>query len=297
MEHRIASTPALDIAYLEHGPADGPVVVLLHGFPYDVRAYDEVAPALAESGLRVIVPWLRGYGPTRFRSPTTLRSGEQGALAQDLLDLLDALRIARAALVGYDWGGRAACVVAALRPERVTALVTVDGYNVHDLAVAGEPAPAAAEKPFWYQYFLQTERGRRALEIDRDGFCRLLWRDWSPEWADAERAFTASAASLQNPDFVAVVTHSYRVRHALVPGDPRYADLIRAIATQPPITVPTIVLSPLADGLDAGIPGEPDADPAHFTDLVEAIELPGVGHNVPQEAPEAVVSAVRRLLL
>ncbi|GAB3407569.1 alpha/beta hydrolase [Schumannella luteola] len=297
MEHRIASTPVLDIAYLEHGPADGPVVVLLHGFPYDVRAYDEVAPALAESGLRVIVPWLRGYGPTRFRSPMTLRSGEQGALAQDLLDLLDALGIARAALVGYDWGGRAACVVAALRPERVTALVTVDGYNVHDLAVAGEPAPAAAEKPFWYQYFLQTERGRRALETDRDGFCRLLWRDWSPEWADAERAFTASAASLRNPDFVDVVTHSYRVRHALVPGDPRYADLTRAIATQPPITVPTIVLSPLADGLDAGIPGEPDADPAHFTDLVEVIELSGVGHNVPQEAPDAVVSAVRRLLL
>ncbi|TPW76134.1 alpha/beta fold hydrolase [Schumannella soli] len=297
MEHRITSTPVLDIAYLEHGPADGPAVVLLHGFPYDVRAYDEVAPTLAASGLRVIVPWLRGYGPTRFRSAKTLRSGEQSALAQDLLDLLDALEIPRAALVGYDWGGRAACVVAALRPDRVTALVTVDGYNVHDLAVAGEPAPAAAEKPFWYQYFLQTERGRRALDRDREGFCRLLWRDWSPQWADADRAFAASAPSLHNPDFVDVVAHSYRVRHALVPGDSRYAELTRAIAAQPPIAVPTIVLTPLADGLDAGIPGEPDADPEHFTDLVDVVELPDIGHNVPQEAPEAVIAAIRRLLL
>ncbi|TPW70838.1 alpha/beta fold hydrolase [Schumannella sp. 10F1B-5-1] len=295
MTHRIARTELLDIAYRESGPADGPAVVLLHGFPYDVRAYDEVAPPLADDGMRVIVPWLRGFGPTRFRDATTLRSGEQAALADDLLHLLDALGVERAHLVGYDWGGRAACVVAALRPERVASLVTVDGYNVHDLATAGEPAPPVAEKPFWYQYYLQTERGRRGLAADREAFCRLLWRDWSPEWPDAERAFAASAPSLHNPDFVEVVTHSYRVRHALVPGDPRYAELDRAIAAQPPITVPTIVLRPLADGLDADIPGEPTADPALFPQLVDMVELPGIGHDVPQEAPDAVVTAVRRL--
>ena len=192
-------TPVLDIAYEEAGPPDGPVAVLSHGFPYDVRAYDEVAGLLAASGVRVIAPYLRGFGPTRFTDAATQRSGEQSALGQDLLDLLDGLGIERAVVGGYDWGGRASCIVAALHPARVTGLVTVGGYNVFSPAFALEPVRPEWERTYWYQYYFHSERGRRGLERNREDLCRLLWTTWSPEWADAATAFRASAPSLRQP--------------------------------------------------------------------------------------------------
>jgi pimeloyl-ACP methyl ester carboxylesterase len=218
----------LNVAYLESGPADGPVVVLLHGFPYDVRAYDEVTQRLADAGCRCIVPYLRGYGPTRFLDASTLRSGEQAALGADLLALLDALHIQRAVLAGYDWGGRAACVVAALWPERVIGLVSGDpGYNIQDIAAANTPSSPQTEHRLWYQYYLHGERGYAGLTANGKAFCRLLWGQWSPSWTFSEATYEASADSFSNPDFVDVVTHSYRHRFGLVAGDPRYAEIER----------------------------------------------------------------------
>ena len=263
--------------------------MLLHGFPYDVRAYDDVVPILAERGFQVVVPYLRGFGGTRFADDATQRSGEQAALGQDLVELMDALGIETATLAGYDWGGRAACIVAALYPERVTGLVTVGGYNIQNIAAAGEPAPPLWESTYWYQYYFQSERGYRGLQANRDELCELLWRNWSPEWEDAGSAFARSAASLHNPDFVDVVTHSYRHRYGLVEGDPRYAAMEAQLALQPTISVPTIVLESGADGV-LGAPASEDA--AMFTGPYEYRLLPGVGHNVPQEAPGEFAKAV-----
>lgn len=286
-------TDVLEIAYEQAGDPTGTPVILLHGFPYDVRAFDEIAPPLAAAGCRVLAPYLRGFGGTRFRDPATPRSGQQAALARDLLDFMDALGIARAIVGGYDWGGRAACLVAALFPERVIGLVTVDGYNVQDIARSGEPADPATEQTFWYQYYFHSERGRRGLERNREALCALLWRSWSPTWAGADAAFPASAPSLHNPDFVAVVIHSYRHRYALVAGDPRYEALEGRIAAQPPIVVPTVALEGADDGVGGPIAGE---DRAHFTGAYRYELVPGVGHNLPQEAPDAVVRAVLALL-
>jgi pimeloyl-ACP methyl ester carboxylesterase len=282
-----ASTPLLDIAYEEAGTPGGMPVVLLHGFPYDARCYDDVADRLAEA--RVLAPYLRGFGGTRFRSADTPRSGQQAALAQDLLDFLDALGIERAVVGGYDWGGRAACITAALWPERVRGLISVDGYNVQNLAYAGEPAPPEWERTYWYQYYFHSERGRLGLERNREELCELLWRTWSPRWVGAAEAFRASAASLHNTDFVDVVIHSYRHRFGLAAGDPRYDRLEELIAAEPPITVPTVALESGADGI-----GRPSAagDREHFTGPYEHRVLPDIGHNVPQEAPEAFADAV-----
>lgn len=287
------TTPLLEIAYEETGDPGGVPVVLLHGFPYDVRCYDEVKAPLAAAGARVLVPYLRGFGGTRFRSADTPRSGQQAALAQDLLDFLDALDVGRAVVAGYDWGGRAACLAAALWPDRVRGLVSVDGYNVQLLAYAGEPAPPEWERTYWYQYYFHGERGRRGLERNRDELCELLWRTWSPKWAGAAEAFRASAPSLLNPDFVEVVIHSYRHRFGLAAGDPRYDRLEELIAAEPPITVPTVVLEGGADGI-----GGPSAteDREYFTGPYEHRFLPDVGHNMPQEAPEAFADAVLALL-
>ncbi|MGC7094366.1 alpha/beta fold hydrolase [Amycolatopsis lurida] len=284
-------TPVLDIVFEQAGDQDGTPVVLLHGFPYDVRAYEEVAAHLTAA--RVIVPYLRGFGPTRFRDQGTIRSGQQGALAQDLLDLLDGLRIEKAVVAGYDWGGRAACIAAALWPERIAGLVTVDGYNVQNLAYAGEPAPPEWERTYWYQYYFHSERGRRGLERNRDELCELLWRTWSPEWTQAAEAFPASARSLHNPDFVDVVIHSYRHRYGLADGDPRYQHIEDKLAAEPPISVPTVVLESGADGI-----GGPSAaeDREYFTGDYTHRLLPGIGHNVPQEAPAAFAEAVKALL-
>ena len=278
----------LKVAYEEYGPADGWPCVMGHGFPYDASAYAEAAPILAATGARVIVPYLRGFGPTRFLSPDTPRSGEQAALGADLLALLDALGIERAVLGGYDWGGRAACVVAALWPERATALVSGNSYSIQNIARAMEPAPLAEEAAFWYQYYFHCERGRRGLERNRRDIARLLWRLWSPTWDFGDAAFERAARSFDNPDFVEVVIHSYRHRYGLVAGDPAYAETEGRLAKQPPISVPAITIDGDADGVNPGT--------AHhagkFTGPHEHRVFKGAGHNLPQERPREWAQAV-----
>ena len=286
---RFIDAGVLRVAYMEHGDPTGRPVVLLHGFPYDAHAYDDVAPLLATQGLRVIVPWLRGYGPTRFLRDDTLRSGQQAALGADLLALLDALSIERALVAGYDWGGRAACIAAALWPNRVRGLVSVNGYNLQDIARSGMPAEPNQEYRLWYQYYFHGERGRAGLAAHRREFCRLLWRLWSPRWAFSDSEFDRSAAAFDNPDFVDVVIHSYRHRFALVDGDPAYEDIERLLAAQPPIAVPTVTLDGDADGVSPG--GVPK--PGRFTGRHEhRVVAGGIGHDLPQEAPRAFAQAV-----
>lgn len=284
----------LSIAYHQAGPADGPPVLLMHGFPYDIHAYAEVVPLLAARGCRVLVPYLRGFGPTRFLSADTPRSGEQAALGADLLALLDALAIPRAVLAGYDWGGRAACVVAALWPERCAGLLSFNSYNLQDIARAMRPDTPENERRLWYQYYFHGERGRAGLAQDRRALCRLLWQTWSPTWRFDEATFERSAAAFDNPDFVEVVIHSYRHRFGLVPGDPALADIERALALQPAITVPTLSF----DGADDGVrPPAAAAQHGHrFTGPRTHALVPGVGHNLPQEAPQVFADAVMALV-
>ncbi len=284
---------ALDIAFERHGNPDGWPVVLLHGFPYDPRCYDAVAPALAAAGADVVVPYLRGYGPTRFPDSTTLRSGQQAALAVDLRELIAALDLSAPIVAGFDWGGRAACLTAALWPERVRALVTVSGYHVQNIPVAGHPAPPQFERLLWYQYYLHGERGRAGLDTYRREFARLLWHEWSPDWSFTDDEFDSTATSFDNPDFVDVVVHSYRHRYALVAGDPAYQELEDTIAGQPPVTVPTVVLDPERDGLIPVVPSA-DSHEQHFPEL-RAVRRVRTGHNVPQEAPEAFTEAILQL--
>ena len=285
----------LDIACHITGPADGAPVFLMHGFPYDIHAYAEVAPVLAARGCRVYVPYLRGFGPTRFLRDDTPRSGEQAALGHDLKQLMDALRVKRAVLAGYDWGGRAACVVAALWPERCAGLLSYNSYNIQNIAQAMTPDTPRNELSLWYQYYFHSERGRRGLAQDRRGICRLLWQLWSPTWRFDEATFERSAAAFDNPDFVDVVIHSYRHRYGLVPGDPALADIEAALALQPPITVPALTF----DGADDGV-RPPAAAVQHgprFSGPRTHAVVPGVGHNMPQEVPvvftDAVLSLVR----
>lgn len=287
-------TPSLNIAYEQHGPLGGEPVILLHGFPYDPRAYDEIAPPLAERGYRVIVPYLRGYGPTRFASAQVMRSGQQAALAQDLLDLMDALYLPRATLAGYDWGGRAACIVAALWPQRVRALMSADGYNIQDIPRACEPRAPETEHRLWYQYYFNTQRGVDGLTANRRELCELLWRLWSPTWASGPGLYGLSAASFDNPDFVAVVIHSYRHRFGYVAGDPALEAIEQALLAQPPIRVPTIALCGADDGVGPVL--EPDPDVDLFSAGYQRRVLAGVGHNVPQEAPQATLDALLELL-
>jgi pimeloyl-ACP methyl ester carboxylesterase len=290
---REVRTPALEIAYEESGPAEGPPVVLLHGFPDDVRAYDGVAPPLAAAGWRVLVPYLRGYGPTRFLDPRTPRSGQQAALGHDLKDFLDALGLERASLAGYDWGGRAACIVAALWPERVAALVSIGGYNIQNIATANRPQSAQAEYRYWYQWYFHTERGIAGLTENRGPLCRLLWELWSPNYRFTDADYVKTAASFDNPDFVAVVIQSYRHRYGNAPGDPRYAEVEARLAQQPAISVPTIVLHGEADGVS--LPVRRDASAPLITGLRRHEVVPVAGHFLPREAPDTVVAAVREL--
>jgi pimeloyl-ACP methyl ester carboxylesterase len=283
----------LEIAYEESGPASGMPVLLLHGFPYDPRAYDEVVPPLVAAGCRTIVPYLRGYGPTRFLSADTPRSGQQAALAKDLLDLLDALALPAAVLAGYDWGGRAACIVAALWPQRVRGLISGCGYNLQDIPGSVAPADPEQEHRYWYQYYFHTERGRAGLTADRRAVCRLLWRLWSPNWQFDDMIFERSAASFDNPDFVAVVIQSYRHRFGYAAGDPTLEAIERRLVAQPAITVPTIVLHGAGDGVHP--PEGSAAHTLHFTGPYWRQVIPVIGHNIPQEAPTAVVEAVREL--
>ena len=291
---QFVETATLRIAYEDAGPRDGTPVVLLHGFPYDIRAFDGVAPVLAQAGCRVVVPFLRGFGPTRFLSDDTPRSGEQAALGADLLGLLDALALGPAVLGGYDWGGRAACVVAALWPERARGLVSVGGYNIQDIAASAAPAAPEQEHRYWYQYYLHAERGRAGLAADRRAFCRLLWRLWSPSWAFDDATFERSAASFDNPDFVDVVAQSYRHRFGLAPGDPALAGIEQRLAGQPAIAVPTVVLHGDDDGVTPAWQSERQG--RHFTGPYTRQVVPGVGHNLPQEAPGSFAMAVLGLL-
>ena len=284
----------LTVAYHESGPAEGPPVVLLHGFPYDVHAYRDVAPKLADRGCRVIVPYLRGFGPTRFRSADTPRSGEQAALGADVLALMDALGVPRAVLAGYDWGGRAACVVAALWPERCAGLLTLNSYNIQHISQAMQPESAAQEHRLWYQYYFHSERGRAGLMQDRRAMCRLLWQQWSPTWVFDDATFDRSAAAFDNPDFVDVAIHSYRHRYGLVAGDPAYAEIERRLAQQPAIRVPTISFDGADDGLFA--PRDAAHHARHFTGPRTHRIAPGAGHNLPQEAPDVFADAVLELV-
>jgi pimeloyl-ACP methyl ester carboxylesterase len=258
-----------------------------------VHAYDSVASSLATSGSRVIVPYLRGYGPTRFRDPTTPRSGQQAALGRDLLSLMDGLGLRRAILVGYDWGGRAACIVTALWPERVVGLVSITGYNIQNIATALEPASPDAEYRYWYQWYFHTERGRAGLSANRRPFCRKLWELWSPNYRFDDSEYERTAKSFDNPDFVEVAIHSYRHRYGAAPGDPAFEATEVKLAKRPVITVPTIVLHGEADGVSP--PRSSAGHARFFTGPYQRLVVPTAGHFLPRETPEAVVQAVRQL--
>ena len=280
----------LRVAYEESGAADGKPVVLLHGFPYDIHAYAEVAPRLVSAGCRVFVPYLRGYGPTRFLSGQTLRSGQQAALGHDLLAFMDTLGIRSAVLAGYDWGGRAACIVAALWPERARGLVTGNGYNIQDIPASMTPQAPDREARLWYQYYFHSERGRAGLEQHRRELCRLLWSLWSPTWHFDDATYERSAAAFDNPDFVPVVIHSYRHRFGLVKGDPALEDTERRLAGQPAITVPAIVLHGYDNGVNP-VRGSEQHD-RHFRAAYQRRVIPSAGHNLPQEVPREFAEAV-----
>jgi pimeloyl-ACP methyl ester carboxylesterase len=284
----------LNIGYYEAGPADGPVVMLMHGFPYDIHSYVDVAPMLASKGCRVIVPYLRGYGPTRFRDPATPRSGEQAAIGADMMALMDALSVKRAVFAGYDWGGRAACVGAALWPERCIGLVSVNSYLIQDIANALLPARPAREVPLWYQWYFQIERGRAGLAAHRREIANILWKQWSPNWQFDETCFERSAAAYDNPDYVDIVIHSYRHRYGLAEGDLQYADIQRRLAALPPITVPAITLDGEGDGVVPATDGSASAP--KFKGRRTHRIIPHAGHNLPQEEPEAFAAAVMELI-
>ena len=284
----------LNIAHVDAGPRDGPAVLLMHGFPYDIHAYAEVLPRLVDQGCRVVVPYLRGFGPTRFLADHTPRSGEQAALGAVLLALMDALAIPRAVLAGYDWGGRAACVVAALWPQRCSGLLSSNSYNIQHIARAMRPDTPENEHRLWYQYYFHSARGRNGLAQDRRAVCRLLWRQWSPTWAFDDATYGRSAAAFDNPDFVDVVIQSYRHRFGLVPGDPALAGIEARLALQPRISVPTLTF----DGADDGVrpPASAAQQAQRFSGPRRHQVLPGVGHNMPQEVPALFADAVLQLV-
>jgi pimeloyl-ACP methyl ester carboxylesterase len=280
----------LDVGYVDLGPADGPAVLLLHGWPYDIQSYADVAPALAASGYRMVVPYLRGYGSTRFRSDETARNGEQAVLAVDTIALLDALEIERAIVGGFDWGARSACIVAALWPERCDGLVSVSGYLIGSQAAGKQPLPPEAEQQWWYQYYFATERGRAGYDKYRREFAKLIWRTASPKWNFDDATFERSAASFDNPDHVAIAIHNYRWRLGLADGEAEYDELEKRLAEGPVITVPTITLEGDANGAPHPDPG---AYAAKFSGPYSHRTIEGgIGHNLPQEAPDAFSDAV-----
>src|SRR4030081_2178042 len=281
----------LNVGYAEAGPADGPAVVLLHGWPYDIHSYVDVAPLLASAGCRVIVPYLRGYGTTRFLSSETFRNGQPSAIAVDTIALMDALKIEKATLAGFDWGARTADIVAALWPERVKALVSVSGYLIGSQQAGKMPLPPKAELQWWYQYYFATERGRAGYEKYRRDFAKLIWQLASPKWNFDDATFNRSAAAFDNPDHVDIVIHNYRWRLGLAEGDERYLGFEQKLAERPTIEVPTITIASDFDGPNAG--GKAYAD--RFTGPYEHRILEGIGHNVPQEAPTAFAEAVIEL--
>jgi len=280
----------LNIGYVDAGPANGPAVILLHGWPYDIHSFIDVVPLLTAAGYRVIVPHARGFGSTRFLSDTALRNGQQAALAQDVIALMDALKIDRAILGGYDWGARTACIVSALWPERVRALVSVSGYLIVNREVNKLPLPPQAELAWWYQFYFDTERGRLGYEKYRHDFAKLIWKTASPQWHFDDATFDRSAASLDNPDHVAITIHNYRWRQVLADGEARYDGQERRLVDAPAITVPAITMEGDANG--APHP-EPSAYAKKFTGkYAHRTVAGGIGHNLPQEAPQAFTQAI-----
>jgi pimeloyl-ACP methyl ester carboxylesterase len=280
----------LTIGYAEAGPADGPVVILLHGWPYDIYAFVDVVPVLAQAGFRVIAPWLRGYGTTQFLSADTPRNGQQGALATDVIALMDALKIDKAVVAGFDWGARTADIVAAIWPERVKALVSVSGYLIGSQEANKKPLPPSAELQWWYQYYFATERGRLGYEKYRRELSKLIWQLASPKWNFDDATFERSAASFDNPDHVAIVIHNYRWRLGLAPGETKYDELEKRLAEFPAIAVPAITLEGDANGA-------PHPDPKAYASkfsgkYAHRLVTGGIGHNLPQEAPQAFADAV-----
>ena len=281
---------SLNVGYVEDGPADGPAVLLLHGWPYDIHSYADVAPLLAAHGYRVIIPYLRGYGSTRFRSEETFRNGQQSALAVDAIALMDALGIDKAIVAGFDWGARTADIVAALWPERCSGLVAVSGYLIGSQEAGKQPLPPEAELQWWYQFYFATERGRAGYDKYRRDFAKLIWRIASPKWDFDDATFDRSAASFDNPDHVAIAIHNYRWRLGLADGEPDYDELEERLAEGPLITVPTITLEGDANG--APHP-DPNAYAGKFSGPYSHRTIEGgIGHNLPQEAPEALAQAV-----
>ncbi|MGF6820859.1 pimeloyl-ACP methyl ester carboxylesterase [Paraburkholderia atlantica] len=280
----------LNVGYAEVGPADGPVVILLHGWPYDIHSFADASLRIASAGYRVIVPHLRGFGTTRFLSPATIRNGQQSVLAVDVIALMDALKIQRAILGGFDWGARTANIVAALWPQRCKALVSVSGYLIGSQGVGAKPLPPKAELAWWYQFYFATERGRQGYEANRNDFAKLIWQLASPKWTFDDATFERSASAFENPDHVAIVIDNYRWRLGLSNGEPQYDKLEKRLAAAPVIAVPTIALEGDANGA-------PHPEPASYArKFVGRYTLRtiagGIGHNLPQEAPQAFADAV-----
>ena len=292
---RFVQTPMLNIGYEEHGDASGFPIILLHGFPYDIRSFDGVIAPLVEAGHRVIVPYLRGYGSTSFLDPDAPRLAEQAAIGQDVVDLAAALGINRMALAGFDWGLRAGCITSILHPEMVAGFVAMGGYSVQNTVQKEQPAPAFREARMWYQWYFNTEQGRVGLEENRRDIIRHLWETWAPTWDYTDEAFNLSAPSFDNPDFVDIVLHSYRHRHMNAPGEDRFIEVELNLAKGPPVTVPSIVLRGADSGL--GAPSQdPSADERNFTQLVARRIVSGAGHDLPVQRPDAVSAALLELL-
>ncbi len=292
----LIQTPALNIGYEDTGDRQGFPIILLHGFPDDVHAWDQVAPPLVKAGYRVLVPYLRGYGPTRFRDAAAPRMAEQAAIGQDLIDFADALRLPTFAVGGYDWGGRAASIAAALHPDRVRAAVLIGGYSIQNVLAPPQPAAPEAERALWYQWYFNTERGRAGLQANRHGICRLLWQTWSPTWHFSDETYNRTAVSFDNPDFVDVVIHSYRHRYGNAPGEPRFKAMEQQLAERPKIQIPSIVLYGADDGIARPPAESPPAERTAFTSLRARRVVAGAGHFLPREKPDAVSSAMLELL-
>lgn len=285
-----ARAGVLDVSYYEAGPSEGEVVFLLHGFPFDIHTYVDVVPLLLDAGLRVVVPFLRGYGPTSFLEADTPRSGQQAAVGRDLLELMDALEIPRAILAGYDWGGRAACIVAALWPARCAGLVSVNSYTIIDISAEMDPIEPRREDALWFFFYFATERGRRGLAANRREIAKLIWSGLSPAWRFDDATFDRAAAAFDNEDFVDVAIHFFRHRLGLAPGYPMYEEIEEELAKQPPIAVPAVTLDGQAEGQAPATDGSASA--FHFTGPRTHRQVPNAGHNLPQEAPEAFARAV-----
>lgn len=286
-------TESLEIGYREYGNTNDIPVILLHGFPYDINAYNESSDILRQKGFRVLTPYLRGFGQTTFKDISTMRTGQQAALAKDVIDFMDALKIPKAIIAGYDWGGRTACIVSALWSERVLGLVSVGGYTIQNISGNEEPLPPHMEQLYWYQYYFHTQRGRKGLTKYRKELCKILWTEWSPSWKFDDATFEKTAKSYDNPDFIDVVIHSYKHRYGIEAGDKQYDDIERLLAGTPAIKVPTIVLEPGDDGFVKYFGFDDHTE--HFKGKYSQRIVYGAGHNLPQETPQEFANAIIEL--